>query len=106
MSTQLSSDVLCLLDGPSDIELSGTVPDHAGPSTSFSASVGNPSGVKAKPKSKKTTKSSDGVTWQEFASLQDQITSMADAMQILQSTMLASLGNTRPAKKRSTSLRQ
>ncbi|XP_071801835.1 uncharacterized protein [Asterias amurensis] len=100
MSTQLSSDILGLLDDPSDFELSGTV-STAGPSTSISASGGNPSGGKAKPKPKKmTNKSSNaGVTRQEFGSLQEQMTTMADAMQILQSTVLASLGSSSSAKR-------
>ncbi|XP_033641648.1 uncharacterized protein LOC117301730 [Asterias rubens] len=54
---------LGLLDDPSNFELSGTV-STVGPSTSISASGGNPSGGKAKPKPKKmTNKSSNaGVT--------------------------------------------
>ncbi|XP_038073153.1 uncharacterized protein LOC119741467 [Patiria miniata] len=101
MSTHLSADILSLLDGPSDLECSGVVA-HADPlpstCTSLSAAGGNPPVVKAKAKSKKSTRSSDEVTRQEFASLQDKISTMADAMQTLQSTVLASLGNP-PTKK-------
>ena len=94
MTSQLSADVLELLGAPSDPEFSGTQADPK-PSPSDPAPGGNPSGSKAR--SKKSTKTTESVSRREFTSLQEQLTTMAEAMQTLQSTVLASMD--RPAKR-------
>ena len=97
MTSQLSSDVLDLLGVPSDPEFSGTQPDYK-PSLSASASGGNP--PVSKSRGKKTPKATESVSRQEFSSLQEKLTTMAEAMQTLQSTVMESMG--RPTKRQRT----
>ena len=101
MTTQLTSDVLQLLDEPSDIEMlmSGSVPED-NPGVSGPSSGGNPSVGKARQKGKRPAKS-DSVSRKEFASMQDQMTALTDLIQTLQSSVMESLDHT-PRKKQKT----
>ena len=101
MTTQLTSDVLQLLDEPSDIEMlmSDSVPED-NPGVSGPSSGGNPSVGKARQKGKRPAKS-DSVSRKEFASMQDQMTALTDLIQTLQSSVMDSLDHT-PRKKQIT----
>ena len=100
MSTQLASDIFDLLDGSSDLPLSGNVAADTAPPTAPSTSNGT-QGRKGKA-TRKSNKATDEVTRQDVTSLENKITAIADAVQTLQNTVLTSLGDP-PMKKQKTS---